>query len=175
MRPSFLIGHSVLTLDDCTMAGGMMWSTDNIGKITEDLEYVMGHANMTNEHIPREFPAILETLLDLTTASSRLDSPCSDADIRAMRSLEKKLEPFLSCRCSGGCNEKDCKCLNLSEQERNLREPGCTTWCHSSIADLTDPLRFCAMSARHLSSQSTRELHLSRDSSSPANSSWLCI
>jgi hypothetical protein len=31
------------------------------------------------------------------------------------------------------------------------------------------------LSARYLSSQGTCELHLSRDSSSPAYSSWLCI
>jgi hypothetical protein len=144
MRPGFLIGHSVLTLDDCIMAGGMMWSMDDIGKIMGNLEYIMGHANVTNEHIPRQFPAVLETLLDLATAASRPNSPCSDADIRAMRSLRGKLKPILSCQCGGGCHEKDCKCLNLSEQERNLREPGCTTWCHSSIADLNDPLRVCA-------------------------------
>jgi hypothetical protein len=126
------------------MAGGMMWSMDDIGKVMENLEYTMGYPNVTNEHIPRQFTAILGTLLDLATGSDRLDSPCSDADIRAMRSLKEKLKSILSCQFGGGCNEEDCKCLNLSEQETILREPGCTTWCHSSIADLHDPLRVCA-------------------------------
>ena len=62
MLPGRLIVHSVWTLDDCLMAGGMMWSIKSIGKIMNNLEYIMSNPRVTNEHIPRQFTAIIDTL-----------------------------------------------------------------------------------------------------------------
>jgi hypothetical protein len=53
MLPGVPVVHSVLTVDDCIMAGGMFWSFDRIGAIMENLQYTMGNANVTNEHVPR--------------------------------------------------------------------------------------------------------------------------
>ncbi|CAO2653031.1 Nn.00g024420.m01.CDS01 [Neocucurbitaria sp. VM-36] len=65
MRPGYPIVHSVLTLEDSIMVGGMIWSQDNITNIIENLQYIMhkDRASVTNEHVPKQLPEYIESLL----------------------------------------------------------------------------------------------------------------
>ncbi|KAF2122015.1 hypothetical protein BDV96DRAFT_562796 [Lophiotrema nucula] len=132
MRPGYPIAHSVISLEDSLMTGGMMWPRSGIAPVLENLSYIMTHPRVTNEDIPRQLPNFLNELqLLMRENPSPRDYTFTDEDKKAVDNLKDLLYPKFSCaaKCVGGC-KASCPCLAKSDD----KNPGCSVWCHSSFA-----------------------------------------
>ncbi|KAF2022682.1 hypothetical protein EK21DRAFT_19204, partial [Setomelanomma holmii] len=131
MCPGRAIIHSVATLDHCIMAGGMIWSEHDMCALMDNICWIMTSENGTNEQIPRQFPELLDTLMEMANDDDLWGDGRESFTIQDKSSIQRlidTLRPILSCeqQCRGSC-KRGCPCATATP----IRHAGCTTWCHS--------------------------------------------
>ncbi|KAF2241500.1 hypothetical protein BU26DRAFT_571657 [Trematosphaeria pertusa] len=77
MRPGHCVIHSVITLDDAIMAGGMIWPREGLADVMQNMEYIMTHLDTTNEQVPKQLPEYIECLLTLAKEQEAEDAEMS--------------------------------------------------------------------------------------------------
>ncbi|KAH7070843.1 hypothetical protein FB567DRAFT_554641 [Paraphoma chrysanthemicola] len=151
MRPGYPIVHSVLTLQDSIMVGGMIWSQPDLVHCMANIKYIMDkdHADVTNEHIPKQLPAYFNELLAMMRRSAgaadkhpasgrRALIPFQSSDVVAVESAIRHLKLLLSCKSV--CKEDTCSEHCPCGEETTTRTAGCTVWCHDDPSDFRDPV-----------------------------------
>jgi hypothetical protein len=153
MLPGRPVVHSVLTIDDSVMIGGMMWPNSGVASVFKTLGYIIENWAVTNERIPRQLPEILNALRSLMeemfnnpAKSKRTGINLTEADGAALQELEKQMEPKFMCTCTK-CEPKSCPCQSTKRDAGMIRTRGCTAWCHPNT--FRDPSCKCMQLVDH--------------------------
>jgi len=125
MPPGLKVIHAPFTLEDCVMAGGMVWDYRNILKTVKNILYIACHPQTTNETMPTQLPEFLSMLQNLV-AEQPLEFQSSENGPDFERELsEVILQLKAACSCPhakvGPGRRKRC----VTECKADLRGESC--------------------------------------------------
>ncbi|KAM0721368.1 hypothetical protein Q7P37_002292 [Cladosporium fusiforme] len=123
MPPGVRTLHSVLTLEDSLMEGGMLWDEHNIPALLDELLWVAQHQLCTNEPIAYQLPKIIDEL-ECWAREQGNETPDRISSPEHVHLINSGVETLrgLGCKCGRICKSADtCQCIALARR--------CTAWC----------------------------------------------
>ena len=103
------------------MTGGPVWDFLGVEGLLDNLSFVWRHQTTTNEAIPHQLPAVLDSLNKWVSESPNQFTGKDVPNVKEVVTMKVEKLQALRCSCQGVCKAPQCLC------RENHRV--CTTWC----------------------------------------------